>query len=142
MHFQLERINRKLAIMDQYLTRNDNFSKMEFLILLYIYANEGITQYKISKYLNIDMPRINQIVKKLEKEEIIAKEIDSTSKIIRKKLILTDQGRNTINEILKEKQEVYHKCNDIFSNEEANDMLKHFEHLAWFLDSVIKDIEI
>ncbi len=78
-----------------------NLSYNDYVILMEIFKNEGVTQYDLSKKLEMSAQRLNQIVKKLEEERLLSKfkEREARGK---KSLLIKDKGIEVIEVVNKE----------------------------------------
>ncbi|NPV90547.1 MAG: MarR family transcriptional regulator [Firmicutes bacterium] len=72
-----------------------NIGSGQYIILLNLYSNDGISQEKLSDYLKIDKGSIAKSIKKLEDEAYIKRIIDSDDKRAYK-VFLTQKALDTM----------------------------------------------
>lgn len=112
-----------------YLNRNLsdlNIRGFQIYLLLEIYNKKDSSQSDIAAQYKIDKGAVSRAIQKLEKEELISREIDETNR--RRNIIsLTEKGNKTISEIIKTfdkwEEEIYKEI-DLIEKDILHEVLK------------------
>lgn len=103
---------------NNYLNRHyKNVSPRDFTYLVNIFYHQSISQKELSELLYVSEANVAQIIKRLEKNELITRHPDENNKS-RKLLFLTQKGKNIVFMLLKEIYEWESKFFDKYSEEE------------------------
>ncbi|MBE6493910.1 MAG: MarR family transcriptional regulator [Methanosphaera stadtmanae] len=105
---------------NNYLNNNyKNVSPRDFTYLVNIFYHQNISQRQLAELLYVSEANVAQIIKRLEKNELITRIPDENNKS-RKILFLTQKGKNIVFMLLKEIYEWESKFFDKYTDEEIN----------------------
>lgn len=129
LNFSKERISYTPVILftdyinlqfNNYLNNNyKNVSPRDFTYLVNIFYHQNISQRQLAELLYVSEANVAQIIKRLEKNELITRIPDESNKS-RKMLFLTEKGKNIVFMLLKEIYEWESKFFDKYTDEEIN----------------------
>lgn len=103
---------------NNYLNKNyKNVSPRDFTYLVNIFYHQNISQRQLAELLYVSESNVTQIIKRLEKNELITRIPDENNKS-RKILFLTEKGKNIVFMLLKEIYEEESKILDKYTDDE------------------------
>lgn len=115
--------------------QNDYFKKnfknttpMDFVYLANIYFHPNISQKDLSELLYVSEANVAQIIKRLEKNDLVIRRIDENKKS-RKNIDLTEKGRAIISHIIK----VNYEWEDGFFKDYSSDEVELFKNMLYDL---------
>lgn len=127
LNFSKERISYTPVILftdyinlqfNKYLNKNyKNVSPRDFTYLVNIFYHQNISQRQLAELLYVSEANVAQIIKRLEKNELITRIPDESNKS-RKMLFLTEKGKNIVFMLLKEIYEWESKFFDKYKDDE------------------------